>query len=232
MMDISEARTAMQNTKIKRTQKLIRTLLWISVPVVLLTIILAWIFYPESYELLYENISNLGNFFSADLNIKNTASQIIMTTGFGVYSLCILVIAILYMIRPVLRYNIIKGLLYFLMTIGAGFIAIPGDHPKLAIIHSIGAILFIFAFGMVNLVSQSLRFIRKHVPKPETNKVDFYLDLVILGISFAIMLFLGIIYVLNRVFNIIGPALTVALWQKILLLVNLAAIFLLDLDDF
>ncbi|NHK30798.1 MAG: hypothetical protein FK730_05565 [Asgard group archaeon] len=231
MVEISEARTALMDTKIRKSQKAIRIIIWSIVPIVIITLGVAWAFYPESYEFVYEFISNFGRFNSYDLSLDNTTSMLIMSIGFGLIGFISLAIAVFYFIRPVLQYNILKGLLYVILFLGAVGIAVPADHPRLNIMHNIGAIMFIFGFGMVNFVSQLLRFIRKHDLKSEKKSLDFYLDIVIIAIVFSVMILLGIFYLLNQTFGITGPAIVAQLWQKILLIVGFIAIFFLDVGD-
>jgi hypothetical protein len=157
--------------------------------------------------------------------------MLIMSIGFGLMGFISLAIAVFYFIRPVLQYNILKGLLYIVLFLGAVGIAVPADHPRLNIMHNIGAIMFIFGFGMVNFVSQLLRFIRKHDLKSEKKSIDFYLDIVIIAIVFSVMILLGVFYLLNQTFGITGSAIAAQLWQKILLIVGFIAIFFLDVDD-
>ncbi|NHJ38898.1 MAG: hypothetical protein FK731_02615 [Asgard group archaeon] len=231
MLEANEARTALMDTKIRKSQITIRLIIWSIVPIVTITLGLAWAFYPESYEFIYEFISNFGRFYSFDLNLDNTTSMFIMSIGFGMIGFVSLIIAIFYFIRPVLKYNNFKGLLYIILFFGAIGIAVPADHPKLNIMHNIGAILFIFGFGMINFVSQLLRFIRKHDLKSSKKSLDFYLDIVIVAIVFTVMILLGIFYLLNNRFGIITPGITAQFWQKILLIVDFVAIFFLDIDD-
>lgn len=231
MIDASEARTALIDNKIRRNQKIVRLMIWLTVPVIILTLGLAWIFYAESYEFIYEFISALGNIRSFDEDNINTVSRIIMTTGFSVLAFMNLAIAIFYFIRPVLQFNKLKGFLYVLNAVGAVGVAIPGDHSTLSLYHVIGTILFVFSFAMVNFVQQLLRFTRKHDFKFEKKPLDFYFDMLIVVIVFSLMILLGILYLLDKTTGLTGPAFTVPLWQKILLIFELVAIFVLDLDD-
>lgn len=231
MIDASEARTAMIDNKIRKSQKIVRIMIWLTVPVIILTLGLAWIFYAESYEFIHEFISALGNIRSFDDDNVNTVSMIIMTTGFSVLAFMNLVIAIFYFIRPVLLFNKLKGLLYVLNTVGAAGIAIPGDHSTLSLYHVIGAFLFVFSFAIVNFVQQMLRFSRKHDFKFEKKPLDFYFDMLIVVIVFSLMILVGILYILENTIGLTGPVITVPLWQKILLIFELIAIFVLDLDD-
>ncbi len=231
MIDAKEARTALIESKIIKSQKIVRLIIWLTVPVLILTLGLAWIFYAESYEFIYEFISALGNIRSFDLDNINTTSRIIMTTGFSLLAFLNLAIAIFYFIRPVLRFNKLKGSLYILVSAGAALIGVPGDHPTLSLFHVIGAFVFVFSFALVNFVQQLLRFSRKHNMKFEKKAFDFYLDMLIVVIVFSLMILLGILYILDNTIGLAGPAFTVPLWQKILLIFEIIAIFVLDLDD-
>ncbi|NHJ49101.1 MAG: hypothetical protein FK733_15040 [Asgard group archaeon] len=252
MADATEARIALMNTKIRKIQISMRLLIWSVVPILLLTLGLAWIFYPEPYEFITEFISNLGNYDSYHDNLDNSISVIIMTVGFITTGFASLIVSILYFIRPGMRIKVIKfqnskvkilksepgllyaylkGFLYLLMCIGAMGIAVPADHATLKIFHLIGAVMFIFSFGLVNFVHQLLRFTRKHNLRFEKKKWDFYFDTVIVSIVLSVMVILGIAYAVNKLAGITHPAIMAPLWQKILLIVNLVAVFALDIDD-
>ena len=230
MIDASEARTVLIDHKIRKSQRIVRLMIWTIIPITILTLALAWIFYAESYEFVYEFISNLGHITTSDENNVNTTSMIIMTTGFSLLALVSLIIAIFYFIRPVLQFNKIKGSLYVLIAVGAAGVGVPGDHPTLTIVHQIGAVMFIFGLAIVNFVHQMLRFTRKHDLKFEKKPFNFYFDMLFVVIVFTAMILLGITYILDKT-GISSPAFGAPLWQKIVLLVDLIAVFVLDLDD-
>ncbi len=231
MIDATEARAAMIDNKIIKSQKVVRLIIWLTVPVIIITLGLAWIYYAESYEFVNEYISALGNIRSFDLDNINTTSRIIMTTGFSILSFMNLMIAIFYFIRPVLRYNKLKGCLYVLVSIGTALVTIPGDHPTLSLYHVIGAFLFVFSFAIVNFVQQLLRFTRKHDLKFEKKPAGFYFDVLIVVVVFSLVILVGILFILDKTIGLTGLVLTVPLWQKIMVLSELIAIFVLDLED-
>jgi hypothetical protein len=252
MVDVVDARIALMNTKIRNIQKTMRLIVWSLIPVMILTLGLAWIFYPEPYGFIDEYISNLGNILSYDADLPNTTSMLIMTVGFSITGFVCLIVAVLYFVRPGMRIKVIKkqdsdirilksepgllyaylkGFLYLLMFVGALGIAIPGDHSTLAALHKIGASIFIAGLGIVNFVHQALRFIRKVKRKDEKKKIDFYFDMVLVALVFFVIIMLGITYLLRHYASISHPAVNPFLWQKLVLIVNLVAIFFLDIDD-
>lgn len=232
MIDTKEARAALIDSKERRNQKIARILVWLTAPVLVATIVFAWIFYAEPYNFITEYISALGHIHSFDDGYINTTSRIIMTTGFSIQALLSLSIAIFYFIRPVLRFNYLKGSLYVLTGLGAAGIAIPGDHDTLSLFHTIGAIMFIFSFAMVNFVHQLLRFLRKHDFSFRKKPFDFYIDLIIAFVVFSVMIIFGVLFALDRtVGGPSSPVFAAPLWQKILVIVDLIAIFMLDLED-
>jgi hypothetical protein len=254
MDDVIEARITSKNKKIINIQKTMRIIIWSFVPVMLLTLGLAWAFYPEPWEFVDEFVSNLGNTVGYHTKLDNTVSMFIMTIGFSVIGLCCLAVAILYFVRPGMRYQIIKtqdpnirilksergllyavakGVFYFIMFLGALGIAVPGDIESLFIFHITGASLFLVSFGLVNFIHQSLRFLRKVKAKDEKKKIDFYLDIVMVVLVFAVLLTLGIIYIIYTAKGqtVLHPVLSPYVWQKMVLIINLVAIFFLDIDD-
>lgn len=210
-------------------QIILRILFWCMALVIILTIAIAWWQYPESYEFLQETVSALGGELS-DTGLANNTSSMIMMIGFGVSGVIALTISIIYFVKFRLRYNIIKAILSLTIAVGVASIAIPRDHPQLRKFHYIGAAVFLLSFGILNFVCQALRYIRKHRPQPNRRKLDYWLDIVFVFLVFlSCILFLSI-YLLEH-FSIDTSFLTVALTQKITLIIYLIAISLLNIND-
>ncbi|NHJ31463.1 MAG: hypothetical protein FK732_01245 [Asgard group archaeon] len=215
----------------KRTKSTIRILYWIFASVMLLTIAYAWICYPEPYEFFQEFISNLGARVSEHENLPNDASSLIVSIGFGVCALISLVVAIVYLFKPKLKFNYWKSFLNFIMCIGAIGVGIPKDQPRIHILHGIGAALFMVAFGFLNFVHQRLRFTRKYKPATFERTKDFYLDSVVTVVVFVVLVMFVIFYALGKLLENDALAIFGTTYQKVALLVNFFAILILDLDD-
>lgn len=214
-----------------RTQKAIRILYWFLGSVMLLTVAYAWILYPEPYEFFQEYISNLGARVSEHELLPNGPSTLVMAIGFGICGLISLVVAIIYLFKPKLRFNYWKSLLNFFIFIGAVGVGIPKDQPKIHILHGIGAALFMVAFGILNFVHQRLRFTRRYKPATFERTKDFYMDSVTSVIVFVVLVLFVVFYGLGKLLpnSVLGIFATT--YQKIALLVNFFAILILDLED-
>jgi len=213
------------------TRKAIRILYWILGLVMIITVGLAWAFYPESYEFFQEYVSNLGARFSEHEGLDNGISSMIIIVGFGLCGLIALVVAIVYLFKPKLKYNYWKSLLNFLMLLGAVGVGIPKDQPKIHILHGIGASLFMVAFGILNFVHQRLRFTRKHKPFTIEKKWDFYMDSIVSIIVFVVLVFFTVFYALGKLLASNALGIIAITYQKVIFLVNFIAILILDLDD-
>ena len=227
-MSPSAYRILMERKK-TQIQKTMRLFLWSLFLVLLLTLAFAWWRYPEPFHFFREFISQLGCFLSKN-GFDNSTSMLIMSVGFGLVALLSLFEGILYFLMPLLSFNIAKGFLYLLLSLGAAGIAVPGDHPSFYA-HRVGSFLFIFSFAMVNFVSQMLRFIRKHWTPPPKRRFDFYLDLIVVILVFAVMIVSVIAYIVDIVFSVSLIALSAELWQKVILLVDAVAVIFIDVDD-
>ena len=214
-----------------RTQIVINTLYLLLVPVISITILLAWWFYPEPYNLTQEYISALGGYFS-DQGLPNTTSSMIMTIGINVSGFITLIISIIYFYKTDLQYNNIKSFFNLLLTLGALGVATPQDHPILRIYHGIGAAVFIIFFGVLNSVTQLLRFDRKHrKPKSPAKAFDYFKDLtMVIIVLLTVVIFAGS-YVTSKFSTIEEFGIIARLSQKVVLIVDCVAIFFLDLDD-
>jgi hypothetical protein len=221
-------------TRIETGRKRLRWTLWSLVLLLLITIGLCILLYPEPYEFFGQTISSLGEVTSKS-GLSNATSQWIFTTGFALLAIGVLVMLTWYFKFAGLYMSWLKGLILVMFFVGTIGTAFPADHSKYAFLHIVGCALFVFAFGLYNFVSQLLRFIRKHVPKPKKRIWDFYLDT-----TFVILVFLAVVwYLLSGLFiDILGKNASwiraifhVPISQKVLLIVCCIAAFLLDLDD-
>ncbi|MHA1171611.1 MAG: hypothetical protein ACTSQ3_05995 [Candidatus Heimdallarchaeota archaeon] len=214
-----------------RAKKTIRILYWIFASVMLLTVAYAWIWYPEPYEFFQEFISNLGARVSEHETLPNDISSLIISVGFGICALTSLIVAIIYLFKPKLKFNYWKSFLNFIMFIGAIGVGIPKDQPIIHSLHGIGAALFMVVFGFLNFVHQRLRFTRKYKPATIERTWDFYLDSVISVVVFVVLVFFIVFYALGKLLDVNALKIFATTYQKIALLVNFFAILILDLDD-
>ncbi|TFG21420.1 MAG: hypothetical protein EU530_00260 [Promethearchaeota archaeon] len=219
------------------TSKGMRSAFWVLVVILVLTICLCILFYPEPYLFFKQTISSLGHILSTS-GYSNKISQWIFTTGFGIIAVGALFMMVAYTNMRGFYGAGWKVLTLFIFFFGAIGTAFPADHPDATYqtYHIAGAALFVIGFGLFNFVSQLLRFIRKHTPIPKrgVRKRDFYLDM-----TFVILVFICVLwYVLSGLLIDLlgfsdpwfGPFNT-EVSQKILLFVGCVAAFLLDLDD-
>ena len=214
-----------------KTQVVINLLYLLIVPVMSVTILLAWWFYPEPYELSREYISALGAYFS-EQGLPNTTSSMIMTIGINICGFITLIISMIYFYKTKLQYNNIKSFFNLILTLGALGVAIPQDHPLLRIYHGIGAAVFIIFFGVLNSVTQLLRFDRKHrKPQSIAKQFDYFKDLtMVIIVLLTVVIFAGT-YIASRFSSIEVFGIIARISQKVVLVVDCAAIFFLDVDD-
>ncbi|MBD3190817.1 MAG: hypothetical protein GF308_09245 [Candidatus Heimdallarchaeota archaeon] len=214
----------------EKLQKKLRLIYWSIVPILILTIALAWVFYPEPYEFHEEFISNLGG-YTSDQGLTNTISSTIMAVGFGLCALIALILTIIYLIKANLDYNYLKSLLNFILALGAVGVGIPMDHPTVGILHGVGALIFIFGFGILNFVLQTLRFKRKYIPKGFKEFTNYALDLLMVTLVFVIIFLLAVFYIIHRLIDVYLIDVLTILSQKAVLIVDFIAIFFLDKED-
>ena len=216
------------NNNIVGAQKFIMGLIFLMPVIMVVTLAFAWWQYPEPYEFFQEFISNLGGRLS-DEGFNNSISSLIMIIGFTTVSLITLAIAIVYFVkRKDLKYWYVKGPFALLLTIGAAGIAIPKDQPSVHILHGIGAFLFILGFAMFNFAAQLLRF-RKTWPKPKEAPFGFARDATMTILVFVAMILFLLFYLLELVANV--PEFLAELGQKIVLIVDLIAVYFIDIED-
>jgi len=215
---------------LEKIQKIMRYLYWSIIPILLVTIGLAIAFYPEPYKFFQEFLSDLGGVNSIKNSFVNKTSSIIFSIGFSLCAAIGATLAILYFIKD-LRYKYLKGILCIFITIGAALTCVPHDLGNTLILHTVGACIFIGAFGILNFVLQMLRFIQKHQKVPEKRKIDFYSDLSIVVLVFIVVLTLVTVFIPfaineNPTFELLS-----IIFQKLVIIVDCLALIVLDLDD-
>jgi hypothetical protein len=220
--------------------KKMRWTFWSLVILLILTVVLCILFYPEPYQFFKQTISSLGQIKSDPSGLDNSISRWIFTSGFTLIGVGALIMMIFYTHAKVFYGAGLKVFFLFVFFFGAIGTAFPADSPDptYVIYHLVGAGLFVTGFGFFNFIAQLLRFIRKHVPKPTEGrwKFDFYLDL-----TFVILVFICIVWyllsglfsanILNITNNFVLTVFNLFISQKSLLFVGCIAAFLLDLDD-
>jgi len=209
-----------------------RWLVWSIYIIMIVTIILAWIFYPQRYDFFRETTSILGG-LSPHNNpaVINFPSVLIFSTGFIILGSFVIFIAVLYFINSkTYRFAIIKGLLLIMVGLGAIGIAIPHDYVPLEFIHIIGAFMFLSGIAVLNFSLQLLHCISKYSPQCPDRDLDYYIDY-----TFVVLLILAAaLYFATEILYYFWPALpwiTPPLTQKIVLFTAIIAAGLLDLDD-
>jgi len=210
-------------------QKIVRWLIWIIAIVIILTIGLAWFFYPEPYDFFNEAISNLGG-INSETGIPNGTSSLIMIIGFSLISVLSFSIFIDYLVTKKLTYRIRKAIWALAISIGAAGIAIPYDHSSLYFLHYIGAFTFVISFGGLDFDCQALRFFRMKKEDKHKGKMHVSFDVVFVFIVFAVVILHILVFIFDRV-GIAIPDYSIPLTQKIVLIVNIIAVFLLDVED-
>lgn len=211
--------------------KQIRWLVWSLYLIMVITIVLSWIFYPEAYDFWGKSTSTLGGLRTPDTNLRNFSSFVIFTIGFILLGAqAILIGSIYFKNTKQFRFAVIKGLLLVIMGIGAIGIAIPYDYTPLALFHQIGAFMFLSGLAALNFAFQLLHCMSKYGSHCVDKNLDYYVDytFVVLLIAAAVMY-----YATEVIFYLwpVGWWIKPPMMQKILLFTAIIAAGLLDLDD-
>ncbi len=214
-------------------QKQLKIVVFIMMLVILATISLAWIFYPEPYDPINQYISDLGALKSIS-SLDNTASMIIMAIGFGLTSLIGLVITFAYVKFKELEYKPVKFFWAFSMAIGSVFVAIPKDSVYYPL-HYFGAFTFIISFAILNVVWQTYHFYREHDTgygelKPADEGLGQFMDFLMVFLVFLSIIIYLSVFVLEQI-DIRHEIITGALTQKIVLGSCILAVLVLDRED-
>ncbi|MBK5114860.1 MAG: hypothetical protein KGD59_00265 [Candidatus Heimdallarchaeota archaeon] len=214
----------------KRLRRTIRYLYLLFCPILVLTVGLAIYFLPEPYRFFQDYLSELGAQLSVDNLFDNQISSVIFSVGFGLCALISIIISILYVASD-FRYKYLKGSLNLIIAFGASLVAIPQDKGNLLVLHTIGAALFVAAFGILNFTDQLLRFVRKRQEIPEEKKFDYYLDTTIVVVVFVVIFLLIIFFIPSEITKNPTLILLSIIFQKLVLIVDCLALLVLDLDD-
>jgi hypothetical protein len=191
------------------------------------TLFLAINYYYKRYEFFKEHLSNLGS-----MTAGNEYSMMIMIIGFGLSSLLMLIVSITYFTkRKELKLAVVKGILAFIIALGAAGVAIPLDHPTLRIVHLVGAASFIGGFATFNAVLQISSSYRKIFKKEvDTSKADTFWDITLSIIVLLILIGYFTIFALDRLG--IGTTLYLGpIAQKITVFIDVLALYFLDNKD-
>ncbi len=212
------------------TQKFLQGLIISIAPILIFTVILSWVFYPEKFIFFQEYVSQLGKFVSLN-SLPNLTSLIIFSTGFCLCGVIFLVIAIIYFVKKDLENNIIKGIFSLIMSIGAILTAVPAGAQPLRLIHGIGAAMFIAGFGILNFILQMMRFTRKHRPLKPKKTPAFFRDLAITIIVFIALLFFAVFYSMKAITSNAVLQTLAQTSEMLILIIDCIAIFFIDTDD-
>lgn len=215
--------------EVTKRQKFIRFLTAVIAVVLIVTITLAILAYPEPYEFFNEAVSNLGGTLS-ETGLDNSNSLLIMVIGFWVIASISFIIGLIYLTSPILKHNFVKAFWTLAMAVGAVGVSIPLDlFPK---IHYFGASVFIFSFGLYNFNCQVLRYTRKHRPDPNRRSFNYWLDVIVAWLLLLSIVAYFAIFALDH-FGITMPLswITTALAQKIVLILAIFAVLILDVKD-
>jgi hypothetical protein len=210
----------------------IRWLVWSLYFIMIATIILAWVFYPERYNFFYEETSILGGIHANyDKTLSNFPSTLIFSLGFGLLGAMAIFTGIVYFINSKrFRFAIIKGIMLIIVGLGSLGITVPYDFVPYNIIHETGAFLFLSGLAVLNFVFQLLHTISRYNKKPIEKDLDYYVDYTFV----VIFLIAVIVYFLSEALAFFIPEIPTvepATTQKIVLFTAIIAAGLLDLDD-
>ncbi|MCE7739193.1 MAG: hypothetical protein KAU62_05235 [Candidatus Heimdallarchaeota archaeon] len=194
-----------------------------------LTFFLAIAYYPEKYHFFSEHISNLGRIESF-LGSSNTTSMIIIMVGFSLCAALFLTVTILYFLNRKLYMWHVKGVLSLITTFGIACDAIPSDHPKLKVLHIIGASSFIGGFAAFNAFVQISSLVKKKKDKQkEISKVDTIWDIFFSIIVIVLLIGYFVIFALDT--SNIDISLIDPIFQKIIIFAEILALYLIDNVD-
>ncbi|MHA1794894.1 MAG: hypothetical protein DRO88_04590 [Promethearchaeia archaeon] len=206
-------------------RKLLRVLIWLVMIVFIITIGLAWWFYPDQYKFWQYFISEFGARETL-LGHPNTASMYIFGLGIMLCGLITFIMALIYFIRNEKSIlHILKGLSLLTISVGTLGIMNPYDLVQNHFIHPLGATLFVIGLDIYTFFCQFLRFKNRKItldtgePKPIT--FDKYFVFLILAVSIAFL----VLAILN-IKSWLPPM------QKVILILSVFGIAILDLDDF
>ena len=212
-----------------KIQIALRVLLAVLGVVLVLTIGLAIWQYPVQYEFFGEHVSDLGRTQTITLQ-DNFNSSLIVIIGFSLFAAISFAMAIIYFASKNLKFNITKGVLTLAIAGGAAGVAVPVDHSTLSQWHYVGAALFILGFAAYNFVCQARRYYRKHGFIPEKKNFNFWIDFIFVWIVLAAFVMYMVVFLLIH-FTTYTNMLSGPIAQKIVLIVDLIAVIIFDIND-
>ncbi len=219
--------------QIKKTigPKGMRWLVWSTYIIMIITIVVSWVFYPQWYDFWGQPTSHLGGLYTLNSEMENFPSHIIFSSGFGLLGIVAILTGSLYFKNmKKFRFAILKGILLVVMGLGAIGIAIPYDYTPLTLFHQIGAFMFLSSLAALNGVFQLLHCMGKYGYHCEDKNIDYYVDY-----FFVVLLNLAaILYYGTEVIHYLWPQgwwIHPPIMQKILLFTAIIAAGLLGLDD-
>ncbi|WP_371806262.1 hypothetical protein [Candidatus Lokiarchaeum ossiferum] len=192
-----------------------------------LTIILAWIFYPDTYRFFFHYISELGS-TTTKLGTPNRTSQIIFSIGTIMSGTMAILMAEEYLkLKNRNPLNILKGISLIIVYLGALTTIFSYDVPAFEYVHRFGAGFFVLMLFIYNALCQFLRY------QNGTNKisVDTQESRNMTGDK-IFLLFILLCFVAYFLVAIIGLEDYQPMIQKIVLIVILISNFILDDEDY
>ncbi|WP_457558896.1 hypothetical protein [Candidatus Harpocratesius sp.] len=206
-------------------RKLLRVLIWLIMIVFIITIGLAWVFYPDQYKFWQYFISEFGARETL-LGHPNITSMYIFGLGIMGCGMIAFIMALIYFIqneKSIL--HIIKGLSLLTIAVGTLGIMNPYDLVQNHFIHPLGATLFVVGLDLYTFFCQFMRFKNRKITldtgesKPITFDKYFVFLILAASITFLVLALLG-------VESWLPPM------QKVILILSMIGIMILDLDDF
>lgn len=195
------------------------------------TLILAWVFYAGTYRFWENYISHLGTKEIWGTSIPNTTSRMIFSIGMGLCGLFALIMGQLYFFHPdKTKLTKTKGILMLFLVIGAILIGFPldGNHPN---IHRIGAALFFLVFDIYIFFCQFTRYKNKKISFDTDDKKPLTFEKIVVLILLLCTLGYFVLITLDLVTDIdVIAVLPIA--QKINVILFLCVTLMLDKEDF
>ena len=204
-------------------RKYLRILIRLSSLILLLTITLSWIFYPDTYFPLKYYISHLGGIDTV-LGNPNTISRYIFMSGVWIVAIITFLMVLEYF-KPhnLNKLNVVKGIILVFMMVSSIIIGLPYDS-KFHLIHSVGAIAYYISFNIYVFLCQFTRFRRRKITfnTEESQKITPDKYYVFLMLAITISYFIAFFMDLKNLLPII---------QKLIVLSSMFGVIILDKED-
>ena len=209
--------------------KYIRIMTLILTGIFCLTILLAIIFYPAEYKFFQYYISELGGTLTTKSNfpLSNQISQYIFAIGLITTGIIALFISGEYLAkRNRSKLNILKGVCLLLTLIGSILVAFPHNIAEFALIHQIGAFMYVVSLDLYGFFCQFMRYrhmrITLNTQEKPGRRIDKYFVILIILVT--------LVYFAFYMFEVTKD--WTPLVQKIVLLFSVIGMLLLDKEDF